>query len=110
MSAFTNSFNQANDAFEGMCAETFELIRLGIPGTYTAVSIDDLNIANAIIPGGSGSENQVNVFIKDAVVDAAGIVEGTVLAVRGKRVRVASINEDGDNTQLLVCGPAGVSL
>lgn len=110
MSAFTDGMDSANVAFGVVCGETFTLVRGGIPGNYLAVSIDDMVTAQAVAPGGFRGDNKANVFISRAVFAVSGIVDGSVLIVRGKRLRVSDITDEADNTMMLSCASAGVKL
>jgi hypothetical protein len=103
-----DSFNLGNVALASVLAETFEVVRNGIPGSVTAVSIDDLTEQNSTVPGGSIGENTVIIYVTKADVAAFAIKDGTVLRVRNRRVRVAAIGDDGDNLNALTCSTAGI--
>lgn len=110
MSLFTDAMDIANTAFGLIAGENFTVLRGGTPGTYAAVSMDDLASAGSVVPGGVRGENTINIFISRAVLTASGIKDGAVLTARGKNVRVNSINDDGDNTLMLACESAGIRL
>ena len=109
-SAFIAAFNLGNTAFGVSCAEEFTVILHGNPGTYSADSIDNLEILSTVKPGGFANESTVVLWVSDAVFASAGIVDGMVVSVRGKRLRVISTQKDGDNCRMVQCGPAGMSL
>ena len=112
-SSFVSAFNPANRDWAKDCAEDFQIAsnsKLGIPGTYTADNIDDLTDQINLAPGGLISENTVALDIQRTVIAASGLVEGAILIVRGRRVRVNSFSDDSDDTLLVLCGTAGVSL
>lgn len=110
MSLFTDNFNGANTAFSAVAIEQFELVRNGNVGLYNATSIDDLVSSSIIAPGGFRGEATVAVHLSQEVLAASAAVDGSVLVVRGKRVRVLTITYDGDNTPMLQCTTAGVKL
>lgn len=109
-SPFIDNMNRANTAFGAVTTEKFQLAKTGNVGEYDAISIDDLSSATAVTAGGLRGENDVSVWISRAVMSASGVVEGSVLVVRSKRVRVVKISDEGDNTPMLQCASAGVKL
>jgi hypothetical protein len=117
MSDFITAFNFGNTDFGVSCAETFQLVRNGTTGTYTAISIDDLEGASAVNPGGLRGDYTCQLFVKRTVCDAMGIIEtggklkdGAILIVRTKRVRIMTMNDEGDDTIVLGCKSAGVRI
>lgn len=104
--------NVANTAFGAVAGEDFAVTSTGPgnPGTYTAISIDDLVSGLALSPGGLKGDNTVNIFISRDTRTASGIKDGSVLSARGRRVRVISIHDEGDNTIMLACASAGITL
>ena len=112
-SIFVNAMNAANSAFAAIAGETFEIpagARLGVPGTYSAVNIDDLTAETAVAPGGSANEITLALFVKRSVIATAGIVESTILVVRGRRMRVGPVVDEGDSTLIINCKQATISL
>jgi hypothetical protein len=107
---FINAFNFGNDAFGADNKATFTVVRGGIIGDYEAVSIDNLAASGAMVPGGAISENTVMIFINAAVLEASEIKSGAVLLVRNQRVRVTSVEDEGDNTITLQCTSVGVRM
>ena len=113
MSLFTDAMNAANTAFGAVAGEEFTIptgVRVGIPGTYSAITVDDLKASSAVAPGGIVSENNTLLFVKRSVMVSAGLSEGTILVVRSRRVRVVELIDEGDDTWLITCGPAGISV
>lgn len=110
MSDFTDAFNLANESFGAVCRETFELVKTGNPGTYDAVSIEDLEGSSAINPGGLKGDHSTILFVHEDVIAASAMVEGSILVARGKRIRVKSIVPEGDDTLVVNCGSAGVTI
>lgn len=111
-SEFVTGMNEANTAFGATAGETFDVLAgtTAIAGTYTATNIDDLVAAAAVAPGGFKGDNTVTIFLSQTTLTASGIMDGTKLLVRGKRVRVTGINYDGDNTPILTCTGTGIKL
>ena len=105
MNPFQIASCSALDAAEAMCSEPFTVIRNGIPGTYNAVSIDELTVTSLRIPGGEASGATDAMYVRQTVMDAAGLAVGTVLTMRGRKVRVLAMNDDGDGVQHVECGP-----
>lgn len=114
MSDFTTAFNFGNEAFGVSCAETFEVVSGtgSVPGTYTAISIDDLSAEQSVTPGGKRADNTLIIFADRAVVAAAGITEdaGIKIIARGKRLRINTVSDDEDSAIILGCGTAGIKL
>jgi len=113
VSTFTDAFNLANTAFGVIAGETFEIpaqARLGVPGSYSAIAVDDLKSISSLAPGGMVAENNTLLFVKRTVMDTAGLVEGVILVVRSRRVRVMDIIDEGDDTMLITCGPSGIRI
>ena len=110
MSEFSDGMNEGNAAFGVVCAETFELAKTGNLGTYSAISIDDQKIAAVMAPGGMKNDTQSIMWVTTTVIATSGLVDGSIVVVRGKRMRVIAITKDGDDTQMVECGPAGVKV
>ena len=113
MSTFTDAFNLSNTAFGAIAGETFEIpagARLGVPGTYSAINVDDLKSMFTLAPGGKVAENNTLLFVKRTVMATAGLAEGVIVVVRSRRVRVIEVIDEGDDTMLLTCGPSGISI
>lgn len=110
MSIFTDNFDRANEVFATVTGEQFELVRNGNVGVYDAVSIDDIQAGTFISPGGFRSENNVLVHVSRTVLLASAAQNGSVLIVRGERVRIGNIVDDGDNTVHFQCGASGVKI
>jgi hypothetical protein len=95
------------DAAAAMCHESFTVVRNGNEGTYEAVSIEELTIEAGRVPGGRVSEATDGLYVKQCVMDAAALAVGTVLTVRGRKLRILTMHDDGDAVQFIQCGPAG---
>lgn len=111
---FNRGFNAAHKDFGKVCTEEFEVLRgkpdVTIPGLYTALSIDDLTTGTSVVAGGLRGDNTVLVFISPVVLATSGIVDGAVLKVRNKNVRVITVSDDGDEAIMISCGSAGAKM
>lgn len=108
MSLFTQGMDPANDTFGATAGETFTVVRGGIPGDYAAKNIDELTATQAVQPGGIRADNNVTMFVDRAVLTASEVKDNAVLIVRGNRVRVTNIGDEGDNTLIITCTSVGV--
>lgn len=102
-----DAWNPSLDAAEQIMGTAFQH-----KGTdYKAVSIEPVTFEQRSTPGGKFSNATVTVMVRKIFSDAAGMaVIGQILMVRGQRVRVQEFDDDGDNSVLLICGPAGVEM
>lgn len=106
-SQFIHDLNFGNDDFQKACEEEFEVLTHGRQGTCKAVNIDDLSAGTSIVQGGFRADNTVVIFIKREEFEAAQIREDSKLRVRGNKVRIISITDEGDNTLTITCASAG---
>lgn len=109
-SSFITGMNAANTAFGAAASEKFKVMKTGNLGEYDAISIDDLTSATSVTAGGLRGDNTVAVWVSREILTSSGAVQGSILEVRNKRVRVAAVSDEGDNTLMLQCTGAGVSL
>jgi hypothetical protein len=115
--SFMGGFNQGNDAFGAVCHESFVVEQKqsgsqnpGLAGTYQANLIDDLDSGEQGVAGGKLALNKVNIYLPKIVVDQAQIGQGSLLVVRGQRVRIKEVHDQGDNEYMLDCDKTGVSV
>ena len=106
MSTFFDDFNAALPDMQAAFGEPF--IFAGQTGQ--AVSVDVLEKTLSVMTGGRFENATVTLTVMAADVTRLGINEGSIIVVRGQRVRVYSMPSDGDDTITLNCGPAGVNL
>jgi hypothetical protein len=102
--------NQSNADFAIPCHEDFEIVTGGRTGTVTATNIDDLTQEVTLSAGGQNAGNVVIIYMPQADYIAAEIQDGAVFVVRGKRVRLESVGNDGDNNITLNCKSSGFRL
>ena len=110
MSTFTDGMNDGNLAFGVDAGEDFQVVRGGNPGTYTAISIDSITANTVVAPGGFKGDVKSIIFIRDTVLAASGLEQGSVVIIRGERGRISDIAQDGDNTLVLSVESAGAKL
>lgn len=102
--SFFSDFNKSLDDAQAQFGESFY-----VGATKgNAVSIDTLERTTRVIVGGQYSDVTVTVNVRTTELLRLGIKEGVVLTVRGERVRVFSMPQDGDDTITLNCGSAGI--
>lgn len=102
--------NDANIAFGVDAGEEFTVVRGGNPGIYTAISIDSITANTVVAPGGFKGDVKSIIFIRDTVLAASGLEQGSVVIIRGERGRISDIAQDGDNTLVLSVESAGAKL
>ena len=111
---FSQGMNTANTAFGLVAGEKFKLISGGAPGAgeVTSVSIDDLATSQKVVMGGLKQDVQMQIWINRDERHRAGIKPNgaTVIEVRGRKMRVQEITDDGDNTELLTCTSAAIQM
>lgn len=105
--------NQFFDAFDASLEEAENV--MGVPwklgGTqYTAISAEKLTITDRAVPGGRIKDASVVLLVRDAVVSASGVKKGAIIDYDGEQLRVMSVEREGDASQWLICGPAGVEV
>jgi hypothetical protein len=112
MLGFYEAFNHSNCAMGKSTGECFEVVgragKLDVPGKYLATSIDDLNMSLAGRAGGRTADNEVNVYVNERIVEQARIGDGSILIVRGARVRITGIHRGGHDNLMLACTTAGL--
>jgi len=76
----------------------------------SAVSIEGLDYTRTVMLGGQFVDASTSMVVRKSVILAASIAKGSILTVRGQSVRVISTVDDGDNSIILICGPASIKL
>lgn len=103
--SFIDSFNAALPDMEGNFGETFQIAG---GATFTALSIETLEIQQTATGGGLFRNATVTLEVTQATATAAGLRKGLVLTVRGEQVRILGVKSDIDASVTYVCGPAGI--
>jgi len=110
MSLFSDSMSFSNTAFGEIAGETVEIVAGGDAASFEAISVEDAEMSQIANPGGRLDDVTTFLTALKTAVESAGLKEGTVLRIRGRLARINKINDDGDNTLFLTCGPAGIRL
>jgi hypothetical protein len=105
-SPFLDSFNAALPDLEAQFTEDW--IFKGV--TYPAIAIDREVDASRQMKGGEFDESTISIYVRLAVFLQAGCNEGDIVSARGKDFAILSIDNDGDDSRELVCGPAQIDV
>jgi len=73
-----------------------------------AVSVDALDTAVNPMPGGKFRDGSVSLVVRNEVFQDSAVKYGDVLIVRGEKMRVDHISNEGAGTRTLICGPAAI--
>jgi hypothetical protein len=87
----------------------------GVPWTlngteYAAISADKLKVSERAMPGGKFREATLTIYVSLAVFGISGVKKGSTVICFGETVRVLEIEDDGDASRTLICGPGGVEV
>jgi hypothetical protein len=104
-SEFIKAFNHGHVAFRASKGEEFALHS---GAKVMAIEIAELSAQEVAKAGGKLADNTVTLHVMKS--DMTGIVDGTRIIVRGKRLRVDQIIDSGDSSVMLIAGPAGVKI
>lgn len=106
-SPFMAAWNPSLDEGERIMGAPFKY-----EGTdFTAVAIEPVTFEQRSTPGGRFNNATVTIVVRKTIASAGGFaIVGKLLTVRGQRVRVNELDDDGDDSYLLICGPAGVEI
>jgi hypothetical protein len=107
MSLFCDSFAAANEEWERVAGEPFTIDSQ----EFTANTVEELTVEKRAMLGGIFINAATRILISSATKAASGVVKGTILTVRGVRVRVTNepVDSDGDGTYWLACGPVQIN-
>lgn len=104
---FMTAWNPSLDEGERVMGARF--LFAGTP--YPAISVEPVTFEQRATPGGRFNSANVTVLVRRAIAAAGGFaVVGKILTVRDQNVRVQEVDDDGDDSLLLICGPAGVEM
>jgi hypothetical protein len=76
---------------------------------YKAIEVDPVTTEMQAMPGGKFRNLSVVVHVRLEVFTSSGVADGSILLVRGDKVRVNRIEKDGDAARVLFCGPAQIN-
>lgn len=102
MSGFALSeFNNVLPEMEGAFEESWTL-----GGTaWPAISIDRLSATSQVIKGGQLLDVNTTIFIRETIYLASGVKKGDKVDVRDQTLMVLLIEDDGDASRAIHCGP-----
>lgn len=103
---FETGFNQGLDDAQAILGQKFTVNGQ----SYEAVSIDKLSISERGMPGGKFQDVNTLMVVRNKVVQQAGLKDNTVVLALGERLRVAGLEKEGDDSTIVLCGPAGVEV
>jgi len=105
--AFTKAFNFGNLAFQVSKGEDFVII--GTQRTVHAIEIAELSDHDKIALGGRYATSSVNITVLKADVHD-DLVDGAKVLVRGHRLRIGEIRDNGDSSVMFPAEPAGIRI
>jgi hypothetical protein len=108
VSAFFNDFNAALEQAAVEFGESWAIV--GSVVTWPAIAIDTVEASTQATPGGKLAVTKTAVLISRKTELESGVKEGTIVVVRGARLRVGPIRREGDASCWLECGPAGIDV
>ncbi len=104
MSGFYDDFEAGLTDFQNTAGEPWKFGNLELQ----AIEIETITASVAAMAGGKFKDVTVTVNVFHKIVVSSGVAEGSVIVVRGERVRIKEISNDGDGTRTLLCGSPGV--
>ena len=106
---FQRNMSEANKDLGKTCGEEFEVIKNGIAGSYTALSIGGVSKTVRGMAGGRFADASLSLRVLEKVLLDAQIVQGTVLKVGGDLLRVMTVMNPRDGSKRIICGPAAIN-
>lgn len=106
MSEFFDTFNAALPAMEAEFGENW--IFKG--RTYPAISIDHESDSSRAMKGGEFLDSNTTIYVRKAIFLSSQIKEGDSITARGQEFAVLAIEQDGDDSRGLVCGPSQIDV
>lgn len=103
--AFFSAFNASLAEAENVMGERWSLG----DQNYMAIEIDDVTTEMRAMPGGRFRNIAAVVHVRLAVFLASAVADGSIVTVRGDRMRVTKIEKDGDDARALYCGPVQIN-
>ncbi len=106
---FAKAFAPADATAEKIMGELWQL---GGPmgQSYPAIHIETISEKSELRMGGILRDCNIALEVRNDVLLASGVVDGSILLVRGQRVRVREVRQGITDTKFLYCGPVGVAV
>jgi len=103
MNRFAAAMQPAHAAMKSIMGENFT-----VDGKeFEAIDIGEIKKGERVMAGGLYRPGSLTILVSAAVLAAAGLKLHALLTARDVPLRVAEIEDEGDGTHLLTCGPAG---
>lgn len=106
MSEFFDSFNGALPDMESNFSEKWTYNG----STFPAIAIDKLTVADKAARGGKFIEATTQIFVREKVFTASGVSKSAIISARGQDFSIIEIDQEGDASRTLICGPAGIDV
>ena len=107
MSDFFNDFNAALPEFATNFGETWTLAG---KGDWMAIEIEEVTAEMRAAPGGKYKNAATVLTVALEIVTQSGVKEGDLVMVRGQKLRVIGIDNDGDAARTVRCGSPNISI
>lgn len=78
--------------------------------TFPAIAIERSVAGSKVMSGGQLKDVHTEIFIREDVYQSSAVKKGSIISARGLQLAVLEINQDGDASRMLMCGPAGIDL
>jgi hypothetical protein len=75
---------------------------------YEAIAMDALSATDRAALGGRFADISMTVHVSLTVFVNSGVKKGSVIVARGTKLRVAEIQNDGDDARAMLCGPVSI--
>ncbi len=75
---------------------------------YEAIAMDALSATDREALGGKFAEVSMTVHVSVTIFANSGVKKGSMIVARGARLRVAEVQNDGDDARTLLCGPVSI--
>ncbi len=102
--SFFAAFNQSLGEAQRVMGETWTLGSM----EFQAMAMDALSATDRAALGGKFADVSMTIHISLVVFTNSGVKKGSVIVARGVKLRVAEIQNDGDDARTLLCGPTSI--
>ncbi len=102
-------FSEINSVLPEMASAFTEDWILG-DVTWPAIAIEKLTVGSKVMKGGQLIDANTVIFVSQDVFTSSGVQKGNIVTARGIELAVLEIDQDGDDSRSLVCGPAQIDV
>lgn len=74
--------------------------------TFPAIAIERSVSGSKVMSGGQLKDVHIEIFIREDVFQSSGVKKGSIISARGLQFAVLEIDQEGDASRTLMCGPA----